>query len=185
VAARIEEQRRVEATIVDELRRQADNASVRELYESWVADGLAREDGNAEIRRSFEKDVLSQLGTIAVELVTEHELRALLRAVVARGANRMATALSRDLRQMFAWAEKRQPRRRLLQEGNPAALVEIGKIVSPDYDSSNIRSRVRVLSLEEIRELRDIFDRMEAQYCAATDRRSAIRQLLAETRLAL
>jgi len=60
-----------------------------------------------------------------VKDVTEHDLRAALKTVVARGANRLAVVLFNDTRQMFAWAERRQPWRRLLQDANPAALIEI------------------------------------------------------------
>jgi hypothetical protein len=89
-ADRIEERQRVQATIDAEARRRAEDASIREMYDSWLADGVSRKDGNAEIRRSFEKDVLPTLGNRAVRGVTEHELRSVLRAVVARGVNRIA-----------------------------------------------------------------------------------------------
>jgi len=55
----------------------------------------------------------------------------------------------RNIKQMFRWAEKRQPWRRLLIDGNPAELFEIAKVVDPEYDLSNIRSRV--LNGDEIR----------------------------------
>jgi integrase len=144
---------------------------------------VLRKDGNAEIRRSFEKDVLPTLGRQAVRTVTEHDLRSVLRAVVARGVNRMAVNLSRDIKQMFDWAEKRQPWRRLLQEGNPTNLIEIERIVAADYDMSNIRTRV--LSPAEIRELKAIFERTQAAYDSAPDKRKATRPVQAETQLAL
>jgi integrase len=123
------------------------------------------------------------LGSQPVREVTEHELRSLLRGVVSRGVNRMAVNLSRDLKQMFDWAEKRQPWRRLLQEGNPTDLIEIDRIVAADYDMSNVRRRV--LSPGEIRELKAIFERTQADYDAAPDKRRATRAVQAETRLAL
>lgn len=153
------------------------------MYDAWLADGVSRKDGNAEIRRSFGKDVLPTLGDQPVRAVTEHDLRSVLRAVVARGVNRMAVNLSRDLKQMFDWAEKRQPWRRLLQEGNPTNLIEIERIVAADYDMSNIRTRV--LSPGEIRELKAIFEQTQAAYDAAPDRRKATRAVQAETQLAL
>jgi integrase len=54
--------------------------------------------------------------------------------------------------------EKRQPWRQLLQDGTPAELVEIARIVDADDDLSNIRSRVP--NDDEIRELRDRFEQM-------------------------
>ncbi len=182
-AERIEERQRVQATIDADARRRAEDATVKEMYGAWLADGVARKDGNAEIRRSFEKDVLPVLGSQPVREVTEHELRGLLRGVVSRGVNRMAVNLSRDLKQMFGWAEKRQPWRRLLQEGNPTDLIEIERIVAADYDMSNVRTRV--LSPGEIRELKAIFERTQADYDAAPNKRRATRAVQAETQLAL
>jgi len=182
-AERIEERQRVQETIDAEARRLVEDASIKSMYDAWLADGVSRKDGNAEIRRSFEKDVLPTLGGQAVRTVTEHDLRSVLRAVVARGVNRMAVNLSRDLKQMFDWAEKRQPWRRLLQEGNPTNLIEIERIVAADYDMSNIRTRV--LSQAEIRELRAIFERTQAAYDTAPDKRKATRPVQAETQLAL
>jgi integrase len=183
VATRIEEQRRVEETIQAEAQRKINDSTVQQLFDVWIADGVARKDGNAEIRRSFEKDVLPHVGKKTVREVTEHDLRALLRSMVARGVNRMAVNVSRDLKQMFMWAEKRQPWRKLLQEGNPAALVEIDKIVSPEYDLANTRSRK--LGPAEIRELHDIFVRTKGSYEAAADKRVAVRPLQKESQIAL
>ena len=45
------------------------------------------------------------------------------------GANRLAVAVRNDLAQMYHWAEKRQPWRRLLAEGNPIDVVDIKTVV--------------------------------------------------------
>jgi integrase len=182
-AVRIENQRLVERTIQAEAARAAEDATLQMMFDRWVQDGVARKDGNAEIRRSFGRDVLPVLGSKPVRLVTEHDLRGVLRSLVSRGVNRMAVLLCRDLRQMFTWAEKRQPWRRLLLDGNPAALIDIERIVPPEYDLSNVRDRV--LSADEIRELKAIFARMQAQYEAAADRRRATRPLQMESQIAL
>ena len=182
-AERIEERQRVQAAIDAEARRLAEVAPVSAMYNAWLADGVSRKDGNAEIRRSFEKDVLPTLGGQALCAVTEHDLRRVLRAVVGRGVNRMAVNLFRDLKQMFGWAEKRQPWRRLLQEGNPTNLIEIERIVAADYDISNIRRRV--LNPGEIRELKAIFEETQGAYDIAADKRKAPRAVQAETQLAL
>jgi integrase len=84
---------------------------------------------------------------------------------------------------MFAWAEKRQPWRKLLIDGNPAELVRIETIVPVDYDMSNVRERT--LNASEIKELRDIFQRMAADYERADDKRTAVRALQAESQLAI
>ena len=71
-----------------------------------------------------------------------HDLRALLRALVARGVNRTTVRARNDIAQLFRWAERRQPWRGLMSEGNPALLIEIEKIVPTDYDLSGERERV-------------------------------------------
>jgi hypothetical protein len=91
-----------------------------------------------------------------------------------------AVEVHRNIKQMFRWAEKRQPWRRLLLDGNPAELVEIAKVVDPDDDLSNIRSRV--LSDDEVRELRDRFGAMVRDHEASDDRRSAVRPVEPETK---
>lgn len=182
-ADRIEAREQVKATLAAEERRRAEDASVQELYALWMRDGVLRRDSNAALKRSFERDVLPALAAKPVRLVTEHDVRAVLRALVARGVNRTAVEVHRNIKQMFRWAEKRQPWRRLLQDGNPAELVEIAKIVDPDYDLSNIRSRV--LNGDEIRELRDRFAEMARGFDAAPDKRRAVRPVEPETQAAL
>ena len=182
-ADRIEAREQVKATLAAEERRRAEDASVQDLYDQWIRDGVLRRDGNAALKRSFEREVLPALGAKPVRLVTEHDVRGVLRALVARGVNRTAVEVHRNIKQMFRWAEKRQPWRRLLQDGNPAELVEIAKIVDADYDLSNIRSRV--LNEDEIRELRDRFEQMARDYDAAPDKRRAVRPVEPETQAAL
>jgi integrase len=182
-ADRIDAREQVKATLAAEERRRAEDASVRELYELWVRDGVLRKDNNAALKRSFEADVLPALGAKPVRAVTEHDVRSVLRALVSRGVNRTAVEVHRSIKQMFRWAEKRQPWRRLLQDGNPAELVEIAKVVDPDYDLSNIRSRV--LGEDELRELRDRLQAMAREYEAASDKRRAVRPVEPETQAAL
>jgi integrase len=152
---------------------QTETLTVKDMFDAWLKDGVRRKDGNAELRRSFAADVLPKIGAIAIKDLTEHDLRAVLRAMVDRGVNRAAVMVRNSLTQMFAWAEKRQPWRKLLVDGDPMDLIEIEKIVSPDYDLDNQRDRI--LSPAEIRDLRDIFDRMRAEFDAAPDRRATVR----------
>jgi len=182
-ADRIAERERLDAAIAADAQRRAEDATVEQMVCAWLRTGVLRKDGNAELRRVFEKDVLPRIGSRPVRAITEEDLRDVLAAVVARGANRLAVTLSRDIRQVFAWAEKRQPWRRLLLDGNPAELVRIETVVAPDYDLSNIRSRV--LSAGEIRELRDIFERTAAAYNSASDKRTAVRPFQRENQCAL
>ena len=80
-----------------------------------------------------------------------------------------------NLTQMFAWAERRQPWRKLLANGDPMALIEIDKIVSPEYDLNNERDRV--LSQQEILELHGIFDATQSEYDAAPNKRNVTRPI--------
>jgi integrase len=182
-ANRIEARERVRATIAADQQKRAEDATLEELAREWLKAGVLRKDGNADLRRTFEKDVFPRAGSKPLRFTTEQDLRDALVAIVKRGSNRVAVRLWRDLRQMFAWAEKRQPWRKMLIDGNPAELVRIETIVPVDYDMANVRERT--LNADEIHELRDIFDRMDAAYENASDKRCAVRPLQAESRLAL
>jgi integrase len=182
-ADRIVERERVRASIAANQRRRAEDATVEEMARAWRKTGVLRKDGNAELRRVFEKDLLSRFGYRPVRLATEQDLRDAPSAIVARSAHRVAVRLWRDLRQMFAWAEKRQPWRKLLIDGNPAELVRIETIVPVDGDMSNVRERT--LNASEMQELRDIFRRMEVDFERADDKRRAVRPLQAESQHAI
>ena len=149
----------------------SDNLSVQDLFEAWLRDGVRRKDGNAELMRSFNADVLPKVGRTAVKDLSEHELRDVLRTLVSRGVNRAAVVTRNNLTQMFAWAEKRQPWRKLLVNGDPMDLIEIEKIVSPTYDMKNQRDRI--INPDEIRELKNIFIRMQSEYESASNKRIA------------
>lgn len=183
---RAEEQRRVDAVAADDLRRtqeQLDSLSVADLFTVWLADGVRRKDGNVELRRAFAKDVLPVIGTIQVRFLTEHDLRRLLRALVERGVNRLAVVTYNNLRQMFLWAEKRQPWRKLLVHGNPVELIEIAKVVAANYDLRN--ERKRRLSADEIRELYCLCQMMRGQYENADNKRRAVHPMVPTTEVAL
>jgi integrase len=182
-ADRIDARERVRATIAADQQRRAEDATLEELAREWLKAGVLRKDGNADLRRTFEKDVFPHAGSKPVRMTTEQDLRDVLVAIVERGSNRVAVRLWRDLRQMFAWAEKRQPWRKMLIDGNPAELVRIETIVPVDYDMSNVRERI--LNADEISELREIFDCMDTAYENATDKRCAVRPLQTESRIAL
>lgn len=162
---------------------QSEGLTVTDMFDAWLLNGVRRKDGNAELRRSFKADVLPKIGFIAIKHLTEHDLRPTVRAMVDRGANRSAVMVRNSLTQMFAWAEKRQPWRKLLVDGDPMDLIEIEKIVSPDYDMENQRDRI--LSPDEIRELQENFHRMRAEFDAAPDRRATARPVEKTTQCAI
>ena len=154
-----------------------------ELAEQWLTNGVARKDGNAELRRCFTKDLYPTLKTKVLSSVSEHDLRSVLRKVINRGANRQAIRLFADMTQMFAWAEKRQPWRTLLIDGNPTLLVEINKLIPGDYEEE----RSRVLSPDELLELYVRFQQMTHAYNAlpAGEKYSGVRPLKKTTQIAL
>jgi integrase len=137
------------------------------------------------LQRSFEKDVLPRVGSTPVRLITESQLRDMLLSLVKRGVNRTADVTCSNIQQMFRWAEKRAPWRKLLADGNLADLLEIEKIVSPDYDLFNTRKRV--LLEEELQELAGIFADMEFAYgtAPAGQKYEATRPVKKTTQLAL
>jgi integrase len=177
--AHAEEKRTVERIKREKAERQ--NLSVQDLFEAWCADGVARKDGNAELRRSFSKDVLPAIGKKPLKDLSEHDLRKIYKAVLARGVGRTVVALANDIGQMLRWAEKRQPWRGLLIEGNPAELVEVKKLLSHDYTEE----RDRVLTADEIRELRDMLANMKAEYSLAPNKYEVERPLTLSTQCAL
>jgi integrase len=181
--ARVADSKRDEATLkleaAGKVLAERDNLTFGHLFDAWLTDGVRRKDGNAELQRSFNADVLPKLGACRISDLTEHELR----AVVSRGANRTAVIIRNNLTQLFAWAEKRQPWRKLLLDGNPMDLIEIEKIVSPDYDLD--KQRDRILSPNEMRELARIFQRMQDDYDNSPDKRFGTQPIEATTQCAI
>lgn len=172
-AAKIEAQAAIAATIAEAERQAAENKTVADLFEEWMRDGVSRQDGNAELRRSFTKDVLPLIGKKPLRTLTEKDLLNVLRSIKTRGLNRTVVIRSKDIGQMLRWAEKRKPWRTLMADGNPADLIDVNKLLDHDYQEQ----RDRLLSPDEIRELRDIFVRLERDYdaLAAGQKYSGIR----------
>jgi integrase len=162
-AARIEAQAAVEATIAEAKRQAAENQTVANLFGVWVVDGVNRKDGNKELRRIFDRNILPTIGAIPVRDLTETHLRDMLRPIIKAGTVRKAETMLLGVKQMMAWVEKRPPWRAMLIEGNPADLIPESSVIPPDYEGE----RDRVLSADEIRELREIFERTTAEYAAA------------------
>jgi integrase len=162
LATAVEAQHRVEAIIRDDAARKADEVTIRDMFDDWIKHGVRRGDGNAALQRSFDKDVLPRLGSTPVRSITEAQLRELLLSLVKRGVNRTADVTCSNIQQMFRWAEKRAPWRKLLADGNPADLLEIEKIVSAEYDLYGTRKRI--LLEEELQELAGTFADMKYAY---------------------
>jgi integrase len=160
VAARIEAQAAIEETLRAVEARRVEQLTFNDMFVAWIRDGVSRSDGNKGILQAFNKHAIPKLGGIEIRHITEHHLRDIYRALIAEGKTPTAVELSKDIGQMFRWAEKRKPWRALLVEGNPAELVEINKLVPADY----VKERDRQLSIEEIARLKAIFDGTELAY---------------------
>lgn len=180
-AAKIAAQEAVEAKIAEQKRREQEDKTVADLFAVWVQNGVARADGNAEIHRLFERDILPVIGDKPLRELVDSDILGVLRKMRQRGVTRLVVVAYNDLRQMLGWGEKRRPWRQLMADGNPCDLVEVTKLLPHDYEDE----RDRVLSPAEIRELRDIFRRMEEAYADAPDKRSAPRPFPKKSQLAL
>lgn len=161
-AERIEKQAKVEAVLAEELQRRAQATKVSAMVDAWLKDGVTRKDGNKALRREFDKDVLPAIGNIAVKDLTEANLRTVLERLLKRKAYRMLQVVHDDLVQLFRWAEQRQPWRKLMAEGNPMLLVNLSQMLPNGVTTNSIRKRV--LSVDEITELRDIFTKMTKEH---------------------
>ncbi|UII69611.1 tyrosine-type recombinase/integrase [Pseudomonas sp. HN11] len=182
-AAKVRQKAELAAQLAEADRQKSEELTLWDLAEEWLRDGVARKDGNAELRRKFTKDLYPTLGSKVISSYSEHDLRNVVRAVMARGATRQAISLFSDIVQMFGWAQKRQPWRTLLINGNPADLVEINKLIPSDYQEE----RTRILSSRELQELHLRFQQMTADYAAlpAGKKYEGIRPLKVESQLAL
>ncbi|WP_165930923.1 tyrosine-type recombinase/integrase [Paralcaligenes ureilyticus] len=157
--------------------------TVDSLMLAWLKDGVRHRDGNKEITWRYEKYIKVGLGPIPVKLLTEDRVRGHLKELVARGMNRTAVHVRDNLTAAFRWAERRQPWRRLLIDGNPLDLIDIKQIVDIDYD--NIRTRK--LSEVEIAELGTILHTIRYGYeqAAAGTKYMHLRPIQEDTELAV
>ena len=168
----IKAQAEQEALIEQEKEKKKLNRSFAELFDAWLEQGVGRVDGNLELRRTFEKDVLPVVGNVLVKEITESDIRSVYQAILARATpqnprQRTVVKLAADMRQLFRWADMRQPWRGLLVNGNPALLVDEKQLISADYTEE----RDRVLSAEEIVLLYAQIKQEEDNYVNASNKR--------------
>lgn len=173
------EHRKMRADSVEKSKTEA--STFYELYLIWLRDGVARADGNKYISQSFSKHAIPVLGFIEVRELTEHHLRTVYRAIIESGRVATAVELSKDIGQMLRWAEKRKPWRKLLIDGNPSELVEIGKLLPIGYT----KERRRLLSVEEIQKLKAAFDNLTKSYADAPKKYGTERPLKKEVQIAM
>lgn len=162
------------------------NKTFADMFQAWLSEGVAREDDNFDLARSFAKDVLPSIGNTPVKEITEQDIRNIYKEILVRGTTlnpreRTVVKLAADIRQLFKWADARQPWRALLIEGNPALLVDEKKLLSVDYTEE----RDRILSPEEIQSLYSLIKQEEMAYLNASNKRSAKKPLNISTQCAI
>ena len=119
--------------------------TVKDLFERWESLALCkRKDKGAEIRRMFDKDVISEMGAMAVEDVKKRHIVAMLDKVSERGVGRMVNLMLAQVRQMFRFALDRE-----WIEADPTAMLKKENFGGKDVE------RDRVLSESEITALRN------------------------------
>lgn len=170
-----------QAVLQEKQLKLAEELTFQDLYDSWIKDGVTRADGNKFVIQSFRKHAIPILGSIQLRKLTEHELRAIYRSIIGSGKIATAVELSKDIKQMLTWGEKRKPWRSLMIDGNPSQLVDVSKLVPHDYT----KIRKRILSENEIRKLKNIFDSTAEFYEKAEKKYGVERPLKKEAQIAL
>jgi integrase len=139
----------------------AEALTVRDLYDAWFPTiatkrgKRGRKDGGAEIARTFGKFVLNEIGSKVLTQLYAVDVRPILTRVSDGGANRQATALLVDVKQMFRWGDQNQPWKRLLASSDVLA-IRAEDIVSGGYDPVRDNERDRVLTETEIHALANL-----------------------------
>jgi len=146
--------------------QRADAMTVQDLYEAWFPTiatkrgKRGRKDGGAEVARTFAKFVKGEIGSKILTQLYAVDVRPILTRISDSGANRQATALLVDLKQMFRWGDQNQPWKRLLASSDILA-IRAEEIVSGGYDPVRDNERDRVLSEDEIRKLSQLLPKAD------------------------
>lgn len=185
VADKLEAQAQIAVILAEEERKKTEALTLKDLVDSWLESGVRRKDGNKEIRSALTKYLLNPLkgGEIPLRIITDSDLSKGLLELSKAGKNRQLVRVCQDTKTMFRWAEQRKPWRALLIEGNPAALLDPKRFVQADYDIDHASDRV--LSDDELREIRDIFRRSEEEYQNAPNKRKARQPLEKKSQIAV
>lgn len=170
-----------ELAIQIEKKNEIEKITFNDLYLLWLKDGVNRSDGNKTIQLTFKKHALPTIGDVKLKLLSENDLREVYKKIIDEGKCRTAVSLSKDIRQMLRWAEKRQPWRTLLATANPSDLIDIEQLLPNTYSEV----RTRILTTDEIKQLKIIFDKTEQEYKSASKKYDVERPLKKESQIAL
>lgn len=181
VANKIENREATEAIVAREEKRKAENLTVKDMFDAWVADGVKRKDNNKYIIQTFNKYIIPAIGLVEIRKLDDQHLSKIYKQIVSDGKYATAFELSKDVKQMMTWCEKRKPWRSLMIEGNPSELVEINKILPVGFT----KVRERVLNVEEIKRLKEALDNTATNYSSAGNKYEAERPLKKEVQHAM
>ncbi|MGI5829882.1 MAG: tyrosine-type recombinase/integrase [Bradymonadia bacterium] len=162
-AQRIEAKRAIKDIVnIDDI-KSSNDLSVQDLFLAWTseASGVKRSDGNIAIQRLYQKHIAPHIATYKIAELSDNHILDMLQKIKnsarnkdnpQRAFNRTVEAVYKDLKQMFTWAEKRQPWRKLMSGGNPALMITSAQVKAiMDFDYKAERSRT--LNDAEIHEL--------------------------------
>jgi integrase len=164
-----------------EKQKKQNDLTVKDLFETWIKDGVSRADSNLYLIQTFNRHALKNIGHLKLRELSEADLLMVYRKIVDNGKYATALELSKDIKQMLSWAEKRKPWRALMADGNPADLVNIRNVLPKNY----VKERDRVLSIEELRTLNQKFKALAINYENAEKKYGTERPLKKETELAV
>jgi len=170
-----------EAISTRDAKRKAESLVLIDMFNVWIENGVKRKDNNKSIIERFKNYIIPAIGSVEIRKLDEHHLSKIYKQIVADGKPTTAFELSKEVKQMLTWAEKRKPWRSLMAEGNPADLVEISKILP--FDFTKIRDRV--LSDEELKLLRVALDKTTNNYAEAKGKYGVERPLKKEVQHAM
>lgn len=121
--------------------------TLADLFEEWVQT-VNRKDEGKDLRRTFTCDVFPVIGKLPLNQVQPEHIEQVLKQVVNRGANRVATLMFADLKQMFGWGSKRRAWKTLFED--PTLEINLKTILPKTYTGEE---RTRTLSDLELHEL--------------------------------
>jgi integrase len=181
IADKLEEREVAEAVIAREVKRKAEALTVSDVFADWIADGVKRQDNNKSLIQTFNKYILPAVGSTELRQLDHRDLLKIYKAIIESGKYATAFELSKDVKQMLAWAEKRKPWRSLMADGNPADVVDILKILPANFT----KIRKRILSVDEIKRLKLALDDTSQNYSAASSKYGTERPLKKEVQHAM
>lgn len=157
------------------------NLTFHDLFVLWTKDGVNRSDGNSYITGSFRRHALPYLSDIKIKDLTEADLLTVLRKLVSEEKYTSCLELYKDIKQMLRWGEKRKPWRLLMSDGNPAELINIKNLLPKNFT----KERDRVLSIIELRDLREIFQNSNTKNASSPLKHPYQKTIKLETQIAV